>query len=224
MDRRAFLTRSGVAVLGFGLAGTVGCRGRQTAQVLSDDKADMVGSHTAGAETFKPLVQESVGKLLGRQQQSQFQMVSQSELPPPPKTICFVGVENKSAEEIGDFKDQIYQAIDTKILECGSYRAINQRFIQAGLRETRLRPDELFVPANMRAFAAVLEQEGQPVDYLMYATITSGTTKSNKDYQRDYMLTLEVINVRTGQTDKESAELRKGYNKSMWAKIKNMGA
>ncbi len=224
MDRRAFLARSGVAVIGFGLAGTVGCRGRQTAQVLSDDKADMVGSHAAGAETFKPLVQESVGKLLGRQQQSQFQMVSQSELPPPPKTICFVGVENKSAEEIGDFKDQIYQAIDTKILECGSFRAINQRFIQAGLRETRLRPDELFVPANMRAFAAVLEQEGQPVDYLMYATITSGTTKSNKDYQRDYMLTLEVINVRTGQTDKESAELRKGYNKSMWAKIKNMGA
>jgi hypothetical protein len=192
--------------------------------VLTDDKADMVGSHAAGAETFKPLVQESVAKLLGRQQQSQFQMVSQSELPPPPKTICFVGVENKSAEEIGDFKDQIYQAIDTKILECGSFRAINQRFIQAGLRETRLRPDELFVPANMRAFAAVLEQEGQPVDYLMYATITSGTTKSNKDYQRDYMLTLEVINVRTGQTDKESAELRKGYNKSMWAKIKNMGA
>jgi hypothetical protein len=223
MDRRAFLTRSGMAVVGFGLAGSVGCRGRQTAQVITDDKADMVGSHAAGAETFKPLVQESVAKLLGRQQ-SQFQMVSHDQLPPPPKTICFVGVENKSAEEIGDFKDQIYQAIDTKILESGSFTAINQRFVQAGLRETRLRPDQLFVPANMRAFAAVLEQEGKPVDYLMYATITSGTTTSNKDYQRDYMLTLEVINVRTGQTDKESAELRKGYNKSMWAKFKNLGA
>lgn len=223
MDRRAFLARSGVAVSGFVLTAAVGCRGRQTAQVLADGKADMVGSHTAGAETFKPLVQEAVGKLLGRQH-AQFQMVAANQLPPPPKTICFVGVENKSAEEIGDFKDQIYQAIDTKILESGTFQAINQRFVQAGLRETRLRPDELFVPANMRAFAAVLEQEGQPVDYLMYATITSGTTKSNKDYQRDYMLTLEVINVRTGKTDKESAELRKGYNKSMWAKVKNLGA
>jgi hypothetical protein len=223
MDRRTFLARGAVSVCSLATLAAAGCRGRQTAQVLTDDKADMVGSHQAGAETFKPLVQESVAKLLGRQHAT-IQTVSATELPPPNRRICFVGVENKSAEEIGDFKDQIYEAIDTKMLECNSITAINMRFVQAALRQLRLRPDDLFLPDNMRSFAAILEKEGQPVDALLFATITSGTTKSNKDYQRDYMLTLQLVDIRSGETLKESAELRKGYNRSMWAKLKNMGS
>ena len=54
--------------------------------------------------------------------------------------ICFVGVENKSAEEIGDFKDQLYQVIDSRILESHVFQPISQRFVEAGLMEARLRP------------------------------------------------------------------------------------
>ena len=43
-----------------------GCRGRQRAHVLKQDDKDMVGSHTAGAETWKPLIDESVGRLLAK--------------------------------------------------------------------------------------------------------------------------------------------------------------
>jgi hypothetical protein len=67
------------------------------------------------------------------------------------------------------------------------------------------------VPSNMRMFVAVMEQNGQPFDYLLYATITSGTTHENKDYQRDYLLTMELIDVHNGQYDKQSATLSKGY-------------
>jgi hypothetical protein len=197
-----------------------GCRGHQQAQVLKDNQADMVGSHAAGAETFKPLIDESVAKLLGRQQ-GLIQQASHGPYAPHPKRICFIGVENKSAEEIGDFKEQIYQQIDSRIVGSGVFAPIHRRFVEAALRDTRLRPDQLFIPANMRVFAAVLEQQGQPVDYLLYATITSGTTRSNKDYQRDYLLTLEMINVNTGHYDKESAELRKGYQVSQVAKAKS---
>ena len=59
-----------------------------------------------------------------------------------------------------------------------------------------------------------MEQQGQPFDYLLYATITSGTTHENKDYQRDYLLTMEMINVKTGQYDKQAARSRKGYHHS----------
>ena len=59
-----------------------------------------------------------------------------------------------------------------------------------------------------------MEQMGQPFDFLLYATLTSGTTRSNKDYQRNYLLTLEMVNVHNGQYDKESAELDKQYNVS----------
>jgi hypothetical protein len=66
----------------------------------------------------------------------------------------------------------------------------------------------------MRTFADHMEQQGQPIDYLLYATITSGTTQQNRDYQRDYLLTLELVEVGTGNYDKQSAELSKGYHHS----------
>ena len=54
---------------------------------------------------------------------------------------------------------------------------------------------------------------------MLFATLTSGTTQSNNDQQRDYLLTLELVNIQTGSFDKESAKVRKGYHKShvgMW--------
>lgn len=193
---------------------STGCRGHQYGHVLKDDQKDMVGSHTAGAETFNPLINEAVAQLLGRQTTA-FQTVSgQMAWPETPARICFVGVENKSAEELGDFKDQIYQQIDTQIVQSGMFQPVSKRFVDAGLRETRLRPDSLFIPDNMRLFTERMEQMGQPFDYVLYATITSGTTENNHSYQRDYVLTLEMVNVRTGQYDKQSAKVRKGYHRS----------
>ncbi len=193
-----------------------GCRGYQHARVVKPGDREMVGSHQAGSETFKPLVEESVAKLLARHSSHPVQPTSYGAepLPGPPMRICFIGVENKSAEEIGDFKEQIYQSIDSKILESQVFQSISRRYVDAGLRETRLRPDQLFIPENARTFAAYLEQQGQPFDYMMYATITSGTTRENKNYQRDYLLTLELVDIRTGQYDKQSAEISKGYHQS----------
>lgn len=204
MNRRLFLCQSAVLTASM----LAGCRSNQFAKVKSPTEGNMVGSHTAGIETFKPLVEQTTGELLGRHGHT---IVPAGVLPPPPLRICFVAVENKSAEEIGDFKEQIYQIIDTKIVESHVFTPINKRFVDAGLAQTRLRPSELFVPQNMRTFVAVMEQQGQPFDALLYATITSGTTRENKDYQRDYVLTLEMIDVQTGQYDKQAATLSKGY-------------
>ena len=82
-----------------------------------------------------------------------------------------------------------------------------------------MRPDALLIPENMRVFAAVLERQGQPLNYLLYATLTSGTTVNNKSQQRDYMLTLELVNVNTGAYDKQAAEIRKGYHKTRAGKL-----
>ena len=213
MDRRRFLS-SCVALSGGML---VGCRGKQFATVREPGKTDMVGSHQAGAETFKPLVDQAVGELLARHG-SPVHQVSAGVLPPPRKRICFVAVENKSAEEIGDFKDQIYQTIDLDIVQSQCFEPISRRFVEAGLQQTRLRPDQLFVPANMRAFVGAMEQQGQAFDFLLYATLTSGTTRENKEMQRDYLLTLEMVDIRSGQFDKQAATLSKGYYHSRGAK------
>ncbi len=223
MNRRQ-LIRAGF--VGLGVLILNGCRGKQFAKVVQPGDPQMVGSHAAGSETFKPLVDEAVGNLLARNASCPPQITAVSTGGPeaiarPPLRICFVAVENKSAEEIGDFKDQIYQIIDTRIVESHVFEPINKRFVDAGLIETRLRPDQLFVPANMRIFVGVMEKQGQPFDYLLYATLTSGTTRENQNFQRDYLLTMEMINVRTGQYDKQSATLTKGYHQSRVGRLLN---
>lgn len=212
MRRRQFLTYGFASVASLSL---LGCRGKQFARVVKPGEDEMVGSHAAGTETFKPLVDEAVAKLLANCHVTAQPVAYEGDAPSAAvHRICFVGVENKSAEEIGDFKEQIYQLIDTKIMESGTYRPISRRYVDAGLRETRLRPDQLFIPENMRTFCAYLEQQGQPFDYLLWAVITSGTTRENQNYQRDYLLTLELIDVRTGDQFKQSAELSKGYHQT----------
>lgn len=215
-DRRYFLAAAGSALL-------AGCRGTQTAEVRDPTKPDMVGSHAAGTETFKPLVEQAIGALLARNSQPTI-MPTGTAVSPPQKRICFVAVENKSAEEIGDFKDQLYQIIDAHIVQSNVFIPVNKRFVDAGLQQTRLRPDSLMVPGNMRLFSASMEQQGQPFDYLLYATLTSGTTRENKETQRDYLLTMEMISVDCGAYDKQVASISKGYYHSKTAKwLSNIG-
>lgn len=204
MDRRGFL-----GLMGAVLAGSAGCRSNPSAEVITDNRKDMVGTTAAGAETYKPLIDESLGKLLARH--ATVGGVQTVSGPAPAKRICFVGLENKSSEELGDFKEQIIQIIDTKINTSGVFMQVSNRYASAGLQKARLRPDELFIPANQRKFLQIMESDGQPFDFLLFATVTSGTTMGNNTKQKDYMLTLELVDIRTGSPDKESATLRKGY-------------
>ncbi|MCH1438239.1 MAG: penicillin-binding protein activator LpoB [Rubripirellula sp.] len=227
----------------------IGCASQYGHILVKQDK-DLVGSHAAGAATWNPLVDASVAQLLGRcppaVQPATFHNASAlnnsspqlegaafnpTGLPPGtsaalangPASVCFIGIENKSAEELGDFKDQLYERIDTQINSAETFRAISRRMVDAALLETRLRPDALFLPANRAAFAAALGRQGAPVDYLLYATVTTGTTDRNKSSQRDYEITLEMVNMHTGDFLKESAKIRKGYSKNRAGKWWNYG-
>jgi hypothetical protein len=212
IDRRAF----GGMLIG-AILPTVGCRGTQFARVIQPGEAEMIGSHQAGQETFQPLIEEAVSKLLARHAPDPHYPIGAANgepLPPARLRICFVGVENKTSEELGDFKEQIYELIDARLLESDGFATVSRRYVDAGLRTTRLRPDELFIPEQLRTFVAVMEQQGQPFDYLLFAKLTSGTTRENHEYQRDYLLTLELVDLATGQQDKQMASLSKGYHQS----------
>lgn len=221
MLRRHFLSQIAWTPFVASLAISTGCRGKQHAHVLSSDDKDMVGSHTAGAETWKPLVEQSVGQLLARQCSEIHPASLTGDGLPDKKHICFMGVENKSAEELGDFREQIYDHIDSIVSQSEQFKLVSKRFVDAGLKECNLKPDELFVPANQRMFAEAMEQAGNPIQYLLFAKVTSGTTASNGDYQRDYQLVLELVDTSNGEYDKESATLRKGYHKSKLSKLKH---
>lgn len=203
------------------LGAITGCRGYQYGHLIKNNQPDLVGSHAAGAEVFNPLIDETVARLLGTQMVTAHPAMLGPDGLPACRSVCFVGVENKSSEELGDFKDQIYQQIDTQINRSQAFKAISRRMVDAALHETRLRPDSLLVPDNMQLFTSVLQRDGQPVDYLLYATLTSGTTERNKSTQRDYLLTLELIDTRTGAFTKEQASIRKGYHSTYLGKALN---
>ena len=232
-------------------AGMLGCRSGQYGHLLTQDDKNMVGSHAAGAATWNPLVDSAVAEILGRchdhaantgyvttDHVPTVEMASATDLDGvtvlpatatpggsggPVATVCFVGIENKSSEDLGDFKDQLYEKIDSKIHATANFRGVSRRMVDAALRETRLRPDSLFLPHNRDAFAAALGRHGSPVDYLMFATITSGTTDRNRSSQRDYLLTLEMVNLQSGDFLKGSAEIRKGYSRTRAGKWWNYG-
>lgn len=213
------------ATAGFAAAG---CSSNRYAHILRPGDTDLVGSHQAGAAVWNPLVDESVAKLLSRcptVQPAAFQAADGQPISPAagPATVCFIGIENKSAEEMVDFKDQLYERIDSQINGHANFRSVSRRMVEAALIETRLRPDALFVPQNRDLFAAALGRQGSPIDHLLYARITSGTTERNKSTQRDYLLTLEMVDLHSGQYIKESAKISKGYHKSRVGKIWNYG-
>ena len=219
----SFTTRSFTTACCFGglvcLLGTLGCRGYQYGHLVKNDAPDMVGSHTAGSAVYKPLVEESVARLLGTCDVSPASASLSPDGFPAPRRVCFIGIENKSSEELGDFKDQLYELIDARINQAETFESISRRMVDAALHETRLRPDSLLVPDNMQLFTSVLQRGGQPVDYLLYATLTSGTTERNSSSQRDYLLTLELVDTRTGVFKKEQATIRKGYHRSPLGKL-----
>ena len=241
--RRFLLIGACVAIAGLTLGLATGCRSGQYGHLLAAQDVDLVGSHEAGAATWNPLVDSSVAQLLGRCPPvgetipGTFAAIPDdlggtpaqtvSHVAPPPATgmarVCFVGIENKSAEEMVDFKDQLYERIDSQINHSQSFRCISRRMVDAALIQTRMRPDQLFMPGNRDLFAATLGKLGAPVDHLLFATITSGTTDRNRSTQRDYVLTLEMVNLHTGDFVKESAKIRKGYHKTRAGKWWNFG-
>lgn len=191
-----------------------GCKS-QTGTLLQPGAKELSGSHKAGQEVFKPLVEESVGRLLAAEAQRSVGGVPQS------KKICFVGIDNQSAEELADYREQLYEMIDVAISQSGTYTSISRRYIEPALREQRFRMDDLFIPENQRKLQATLEQAGQPFEYLLFAKLTSGTTQDNRDSQRDYRLSLELININDGSSIKEGCDLSKAYNVSLRAKMRN---
>ncbi|KLU04295.1 putative transmembrane protein [Rhodopirellula islandica] len=187
-------------------------------QFAANGTPAQMASHSSGA--METMVDPATGEtIIG----SQVAVPNAGPLVQGPAKVCFIGIENKSAEELVDFKDQLYERIDSQINSGSSFRSISRRMVDAALVETRLRPDSLFLPQNRSAFAAALGRQGAPVDYLLYATITSGTTDRNKSTQRDYLLTLEMVNLQSGDYIKESSKIRKGYHNTRAGKWWNFG-
>ncbi|MFG0317016.1 MAG: hypothetical protein ACF8XB_07085 [Planctomycetota bacterium JB042] len=128
--------------------------------------------------------------------------------------VAFIGLENRSAEEIRDIREALYQTIDTILVNEHAYLPINQRYVDEAMRSAGLRPEGLFLADGRRRFLEAVTREGIAPDFLLYGVITSMTSVGIDADQRNYQLTLELIDANTGVTvAKETGRVRKHFNK-----------
>ncbi|MDR1291770.1 MAG: penicillin-binding protein activator LpoB [Planctomycetaceae bacterium] len=188
------------------------------------DEANMVGSNKAGSEVYNPIVHSTVDKLIGRVASTGVQTVAYSSLLPSgvqPLNVYFAGIENRSMEELGDFKEHLKASINERLARTDQIAIVSDRAVDAILRVLDLRADDLLIQDNMRNFASAMGENRSPVDYILFAQITSGTTESNRDMQREYKLTLKLIDTKKWTEFVESSQIRKEYNNSPKGKFFN---
>ncbi|MDR0327189.1 MAG: penicillin-binding protein activator LpoB [Planctomycetaceae bacterium] len=217
------LFQRAVLLLLFCGVAAAGCKGTQ-ARLMHSSELNKVGSNRAGAEVYNPMVRSAAGKLLEKAAMEPIQQVGYntgSHSFEAKRKVCFISLENASMEELGDFKEHIKTAILEEVSSSNQFEIVSDRAVTAGLRALSLRPDDLFMQENMRMFTSAMGRGGTPVDYLLFAKITSGTTEDNRDMQRDYKLTLELINTQTFVPITVSTPMRKEYNNSVKGKIGN---
>ena len=180
------------------------CKSNPKGRVKSGDEGDLVGARTAGAETYNALIEEATRKLLNAEAARFPEGVV--------RKIAFVGIENRGAEELGDIRESTNQIIETVIFQAKRYDMIGQRYVDHGLKVTGMRAEDLFLHDGREKFVSVLRQEGQDPDYMLWAVYTTLSTKGDQERQRDYLLTLELIDARSGRLmQKETARVRKAY-------------
>ncbi len=201
----------------FGLSG---CRLSPKGRIKGFHEKDRVGSEQAGAEVFKPVVDRVVAKMISRVEATPIDPRSHFIGPEgiPVRRITFITIENQSAEELGDYKDHIKEIISQRIGESPAFEMVSDKAVSAALRQNGLRPDDLLNPNYMKMFRSAMGPNAN-FDYMLFAKLTSGTTRDNADMQRDYMLTLNLIDVNTYQEIKESEPISKEYLKSLRGKV-----
>ncbi len=206
---------------------SLGCA-TQKGKIVDPNSVDRIGSHRAGSEIFDPAAKAAVAGLLDQAERTPVMLedsgktVAQIAEEYGVRKICFVGVENAGGEEMGDLREDLSESIRTMITQSDQFDVVDSRLVSAGLRETGLRVDDLLLPDKRDKFAATLGKLDSPFDYLLFAKVTTATTRDNADSQVKYGLTLDLVNVHTGASMRETVELKKHYNRSARAKIKDL--
>lgn len=178
--------------------------GGPSGRIKADDEADLVGADRAGSAAYHEVIAEGVERLL----QSHSATTKGERW-----SLACLGFENAGLEELVDWEEQLYELITGAVTRSGRYKVVSRRFLEAGMKEASVRQDELFLPKHQRSLAAALERANQPVQLFLFPKLTTGTTRAGNKKQRDYLLTLELVEVETGWSDKFVGKVSKEYTR-----------
>ena len=195
---------AGLALAALGLVGS-GCTG-PSARMKGEDEGTLVDVKKGGAETYKKLIHDTVVALL-----DEHRLLLQGAAEKP--LVAFVGVENKSSEELGEFRAAMNNEITTALVNSRYYAIVSMRAVDAAKREANVRSiDDLATKRNREAFISVLNRDGAPPQYLLAGSVTTMTSRGSGEKERVYQLTLEMWDSSSGVVQSQKTEeVRKAY-------------
>jgi len=198
------MTRKGVLILLVLAMGAIACNSRPKGRIKEGEEGDLVGARTAGSATYNRLIADATRKLL--------ESVAAKLPDTGMRQIAFVGVENRGAEDLGDIREATNQQIETVIFQAKRFDLVSQRYVNHAFMTAGLRPEDLFLASGRDEFVGILREQGQDPDYLLWAIYTTLSTGGEHERQRDYLLSLEMVDAETGRlVEKETAKVRKAY-------------
>lgn len=183
-----------------------GCSG-PSARVKDESEGDLVDVRKGGTETYLALVNKGVRELIEANRKD---LMKSAEKP----LVAFVGVENKSSEELGEFRASMNSEIETVLVNSELLGMISMRAVDAARRESNIRTiDDLTTARSRQAFLSVLNRDGAVAQFLLYGEVTSMTSSGNSAKERTYELTLQLMDSSTGMiASQKKVKLRKEYS------------
>lgn len=201
IHQNAILRSAALAVAGLTLAGC-----ESAAWVKGANEPDLVDATRGGIEVYDGLVSDVTTRIL-----EDFRARPDT---PDHMNVAFIGVENKSAEEMRDARDAVYEEINSILVNEKAGVMVNRRFVETIMQKNGLRPEDLFLKSGRERFVQEASAEGIVPDYLLFSTVTSLTSEGLGEAQRNYQMTLELVDAHSGQTlMNKLGRVRKGYNK-----------
>lgn len=202
-------TRQFTTFLGMGLflGLFLGCGGEPRGRIMGEGEDNLVDARRLGAAGYDIVVDKALNELFMKWSANQAGAIQKLK-------VVYMGLDNRTNEELGSWRDQINAIISNQINAAGSFIDIDyDLFVKPALREAGVGPKDLVIPKNFRAFAQVLERRDRPLDFLLFAQLTQGNTRAGPLRQSDYLLTLTLLNPETGVPIKAAGDLRKEYTR-----------
>ncbi len=110
-------------------------------------------------------------------------------------TLCFLGVSGKG--DLGGLSEAARQQIEAS----SSFRLLEKSVVQAALKESDVRANNLFIPTERKKFVAAL---GEPVDYLLAGYVEVGAVptenaESSGNSKKTKIFKLELVELETNR-------------------------
>ena len=203
-----------------------GCR-LQEGKIVSSDTPNRVGSHKAGSEVYETVAEAAFAGLIAELDRAtstieddvQFEVRGEKEK--KRLKVCFAGVENSGGEDMGDLRENLNETIRGLISQSDRFEIVDERMMAALLRKSGMRLDDLLVSDNLTAFLENADKDTEWIDYILFAKVTTATTKDNSDSEVHYSLNMDLVDVHTGASIRHTEQMKKHYNRSVKAKFQD---